>query len=523
MKNSGGILSVDDASELIDVYQKNKSENRIATNVVASKLVEQAFNHKLNNLDPKKDNIAYFTAGGPASFKSSMAEKVVFAKGDNPQFIFDSNLANSDTAVSLIDKTLNKGLNIHIAYSYRNIMDAWKSNLERAGKHERVVALNTFIRNHLEAPETLIKLQEKYQDNPNVGFTLYDNSQTSAKEINFEKLKSLLYNDKQDDLDIRKISKVKNNNQQSVRTSSIGLSRAQKETSLKKQAKAIAAEQFKNRAISEQVYRGALRGHLNTQNKPQASSPAKQSQIEQKEKQAKLNSSPTKQIGTKTAETKKEHKSVVKDKNSAIKGREKTTEVKKQEKSQPATAKQISQQNLKDKSTKVNSQKQQSKLTKDKLISKVEDFTSPDVFAKVYKDQGFSRPQLIELYQKEKARLKNRSNNQKLKEEKAKNQKVISRTDEEVATKFALAQQVSHNEIELAKIDLDEIYKEYQSFGGDYSLGDYKIENKKQEAFTTVWKTPELLRLARELGTDVNVKSYIGKAMGVFYAKKCLN
>ena len=38
--------------------------------------------------------------------------------------------------------------------------------------------------------------------------------------------------------------------------------RAQKETSLREQAKAIAAEQFKNRAISEQVYRGALRGHL---------------------------------------------------------------------------------------------------------------------------------------------------------------------------------------------------------------------------------------------------------------------
>lgn len=216
-----------------------------------------------------------------------MAEKVVSAKGDNPQFIFDSNLANYNTAVSLIDKTLNKGLDAHIIYSYRNVIDAWKSNLERAGKHERVVTLNTFIRNHLDAPETLIKLQEKYQDNPNVGFTLYDNSQTSAKEINFEKLKSLLYNDRQDDLDIRKISKVKNNNQQSVRTSSIGLSRAQKETSLKKQAKAIAAEQLQNQAISEQIYRGALRGHLDerkftagkTSKKSPIKSPAKVKQM----------------------------------------------------------------------------------------------------------------------------------------------------------------------------------------------------------------------------------------------------
>ena len=240
-------------------------------------------------------------------------------------------------------------------------------------------------------------------------------------------------------LDTGKKQTVRRSISKSIRNGGTGISRTQKEASFRKQAQAIATKQLQDQAISKQVYRGALRGHLNTQNKPQASSPAKQSQIEQKEKQAKLNSSPTKQIETKTAETKKEHKSVVKAKNFAIKGGEKTTEVKKQEKSQPVTAKQISQQNLKDKSTKVNSQKQQSKLTKNKLISKVEDFTSPDVFAKVYKDQGFSRPQLIELYQKEKARLRNRSNNQKLKEEKAKNQKVISQTDEEGITPPAYA------------------------------------------------------------------------------------
>lgn len=263
MKNSGGILSVDDASELIDVYQKNKSENRIATNVVASKLVEQAFNHKLNNLDPKKDNVAVFTAGGPASFKSTIASDFIAENQLNPQFIFDSNLANFNTAVSLIDKTLNKGLGVRIIYSYRNVIDAWKSNLERAGKHERVVALNTFIRNHLEAPETLIKLQEKYQDNPKITFELFNqNIKNNDKSISFDNLKSLIYINNNERNDPGKTPTVSRSVPEGNTKGREGLSRAQKETSLRKQAKAITAEQFESHAISEQVYRGALRGHL---------------------------------------------------------------------------------------------------------------------------------------------------------------------------------------------------------------------------------------------------------------------
>lgn len=129
-----------------------------------------------------------------------------------------------------------------------------------------MVALNTFIRNHLDAPETLIKLAEKYQDNPNVGFKLFNqNIKNGDKSISFDKLKSLLYDSSDEKIsrvDTGENSEVKRDNQQSVRTSSIGLSRAQKETSLKKQAKAIAAAGYQSGAISEQVYRGALRGHL---------------------------------------------------------------------------------------------------------------------------------------------------------------------------------------------------------------------------------------------------------------------
>ncbi len=195
-----------------------------------------------------------------------MAEKVVSAKGDNPQFIFDSNLANFDTAVSLIDKTLNKGLGVRIIYSYRNVIDAWKSNLERAGKHERVVALNTFIRNHLDAPETLIKLAEKYQDNPNVKFELFNqNIKNNDKSISFDKLKSLLYDSsdgKISRVDAGKRQTLSRGISESIRDGGTRVSRAQKEASFRKQAQAIATKQLQDQAISEQVYRGALRGHL---------------------------------------------------------------------------------------------------------------------------------------------------------------------------------------------------------------------------------------------------------------------
>ncbi|MBQ6450014.1 J domain-containing protein [bacterium] len=262
VRNNGNILSVDDASELLDAYNENQAENRIATNSVASKLVENAFNYKLTHLDPNKDDIAVFTSGGPASFKSSVLSKVVQKDNIDPQFVFDSNLANINTAKALINQTLDKGLDTKIVLSYRDPLDAWASNLDRAGDGKRVVTLNTFVRNHLDAPETLLKLANEYKNNPKVNFEIYDSrNPDNIHQISLDNLKEILYNrGNYETLDTGKRPALETSDARGFQRSSSGLSREQIEASLKRQAYNF-LEQKHQEGLNDAVYRGALRGY----------------------------------------------------------------------------------------------------------------------------------------------------------------------------------------------------------------------------------------------------------------------
>lgn len=262
VENNGGILSVDDASELIDVYQKNKSENRIATNVVASKLVEQAFNHKLNNLDANKDNVAVFTAGGPASFKSTTAKRIVNKLNIKPQFVFDSNLANFETSKVLINKVLRKNNDVIVAYSYLDPVSAFKKNIERAGEDGRVVSLTTFARQHVEARKNLFRLAEYYKDNPKVKIEVAKNETGKpAKIISLDELRKLEYNARQDEKTNSHGGESQNIRESVARGVSRDSGRVEKEKLLTAITR-ITKEKYSKGEISKQVYRGALRGHL---------------------------------------------------------------------------------------------------------------------------------------------------------------------------------------------------------------------------------------------------------------------
>jgi hypothetical protein len=52
-------------------------------------------------------------------------------------------------------------------------------------------------------------------------------------------------------------------------------------------------------------------------------------------------------------------------------------------------------------------------ITKQELTERVDDFSKADNFVSAFKNKGWTRPQLLEIYQKEKRRLRNRSLNQK--------------------------------------------------------------------------------------------------------------
>ena len=135
-------------------------------------------------------------AGGSGAGKTTTLEKFGIGK-EAYGMVIDSNLSNLKSATKRINGLIDQGLNPSIKYIYRDPIESWfEGVLGRSvqGQDIRVVPLDVHIVNHKGSFDTIIKLAEKYADNPRVNFQIFENGTGKiAKEITLDELKKRAY------------------------------------------------------------------------------------------------------------------------------------------------------------------------------------------------------------------------------------------------------------------------------------------------------------------------------------------
>ena len=115
-------------------------------------------------------SIARFMAGGWAAGKTHALESQ-----KSPDLAWDGTLSDVRWASDMIRLALDQGWRVDIAYVYRDIEMALYGAIERAQKEGRAVPLNELPGTHQMVQNSILRLTEKFHDNPGVSFTLVHN------------------------------------------------------------------------------------------------------------------------------------------------------------------------------------------------------------------------------------------------------------------------------------------------------------------------------------------------------------
>jgi hypothetical protein len=178
VRRFGSEVNTDKARELSPHYSASpESRARLAAEVhepasatakaVYAKLLEQA---------AERDRTVTFTAGGTGAGKSTG-----FVGHAGNDIVFDTNMNKLSSAVTKIEQALQSGRNVHVAYTYRDPVDALRGMLHRAHRTEgegagRVVPLHEHVRTHVGASKVIRQLVERYRNDPRVQFGFIDKS-----------------------------------------------------------------------------------------------------------------------------------------------------------------------------------------------------------------------------------------------------------------------------------------------------------------------------------------------------------
>lgn len=189
----GRVLNGDNASELFPEYVANRSAMEREVRPAAGKIVTAVFKELLTEpVAPGVDPVAVFNSGGNGAGKSTGAS----SKGVH--LVLDTTLSQFDPTVEKIDKALAAGLSVHIAHTARDVVEAWKSVLERASdpKSEhpgRIVRMTGHWYSHRQSRATLLRLAEHYADNPRVAISVRENSPGGVERRSLDWLREQAY------------------------------------------------------------------------------------------------------------------------------------------------------------------------------------------------------------------------------------------------------------------------------------------------------------------------------------------
>ena len=171
-------ISADNARELSPDYAASNDARSAYSRAVhepASYIAKKVYEEELAKPAPEgMDNRVVFTAGGTGAGKT-VGAKVL--PGENPpQILYDTNSNNFESAQSKVEAALNAGKDVSIRYVHRTPEAAFESMIDRAGRMGRTVPIQSHIETHTGAPEALLKLADKYKDDPRVDINVIDNT-----------------------------------------------------------------------------------------------------------------------------------------------------------------------------------------------------------------------------------------------------------------------------------------------------------------------------------------------------------
>jgi Zeta toxin len=189
----GNVLNADNAKELSEDYNKDRSGGAAAVHETASWLVKQMYERELAKPAPKgKENLVVFTAGGAGSGKTTALEGTPNAKAtmDQAQLVYDGTLRPAPKAAVKIDQALKAGKEAVVLYVYRDPVDAFVNGvLKRAARQEqefgsgRTVPIGEFVAQHASVSKSMEELNAKYKDNPGFYLSVIDNSKGQGNAV----------------------------------------------------------------------------------------------------------------------------------------------------------------------------------------------------------------------------------------------------------------------------------------------------------------------------------------------------
>ena len=190
--NGGNIINTDLVRELSPDYLADRT---LAFNVhqPASALSELMFNRRVAET-MGEEGTWIFTGGGPASGKTAGLSDEAAAAAD---LVMDGTLAKFAKNDALIERALESGKDIQIFYIDRDPLKALPLALMRAMQSGRPVPLEEFARMHRDARASIVRLHEKYKDNPMVDIKIVDNQGKMGEqfETTIDNLSEMDYND----------------------------------------------------------------------------------------------------------------------------------------------------------------------------------------------------------------------------------------------------------------------------------------------------------------------------------------
>jgi hypothetical protein len=172
-RDFGNEISTDNAAELFREYNSSpeaRALHRKSVHHAAQWIADQVFRRAL---DRGGTGPVVFTSGGTGSGKSSAIAEL----HGSDAIVYDSTLSDYQGAVRQIEQALAAGRRVEILYTYRDPVDAFRAVLHRAMEEGagRTVELATHAATHRDATAVILRLAERYADDPRITFQYFHN------------------------------------------------------------------------------------------------------------------------------------------------------------------------------------------------------------------------------------------------------------------------------------------------------------------------------------------------------------
>jgi predicted ABC-type ATPase len=173
--------------------KESRAKLAAAVQVPASWLMEKLYQKRLAEPTPRgKNPEAFIMAGGAGSGKTTAIDEIAPLKRqkDSAQLIADTTLSSKSGAIEMIDLAIQAGKKVKIVYVNRDPIKAFEGGvLPRMSTDGRSVPIDAVAKSHAGAAATILDLERRYADNPNVSIHFVDNNGAKGSAAIVEKSK----------------------------------------------------------------------------------------------------------------------------------------------------------------------------------------------------------------------------------------------------------------------------------------------------------------------------------------------